>query len=90
VLERFPPHACVVEGTEEVGGRTTRVYGFRQGISVPAQPAAAEHDAAEAAESVNRVWIDEADGRPRKVESEFAGLRRSMTIDYEAIKPPVS
>jgi hypothetical protein len=86
MLERFPPTACQAQREETLNGVATRVYSFEEGIGNPPRPSVGLHDAVGQAQSVNRVWVDKATGRPRKVESAFGVLRKSMLIDYDNVR----
>ncbi|MDO9707658.1 hypothetical protein [Paracraurococcus lichenis] len=77
-LLAHPPQDCREEARQEIGGVPVRVFAYRQAMT--------GQDEAKVAES--RLWVAEADGRPRRYEGRYGGVAVSVVYDYERVTPP--
>jgi hypothetical protein len=79
-LAARPPRDCRDEGTRELDSKAMRVFSYRQDMP-------ALNDAESAAFS--RLWVDDADGRPRRYEGAHGQVRVVLTFEYDAaVAPP--
>ncbi|GAA0591324.1 hypothetical protein GCM10009416_32210 [Craurococcus roseus] len=75
----YPPRDCRDGGAAETDGVATRVYEYTQVLPVQeGAPSTAQ----------GRLWVDVADGRPRRYEGQHGEVRVVLTIGYDAVEPP--
>jgi hypothetical protein len=78
-MAAHPPRDCRDEGTQDLDGKAMRVLAYRQDM-----PAASDAESA----AFGRLWVDAADGRPRRYEGRHGQVRVVLTVEYDAVAPP--
>jgi hypothetical protein len=79
-LTALPPRDCRDEGTQDLDGKAMRVFAYRQELPSP--------NTAHASAAFGRLWVDAADGRPRRYEGRRGEVRVVLTLEYDAVAPP--
>ncbi|MBO1075449.1 LolA-like protein [Roseomonas marmotae] len=73
-----PLQNCREEGRQDLDGTAVRLFSYQQTLP---------RDAGESV-ALGRIWIAEADGRPRRYEGRHGEVSVLMLFDYENIAPP--
>lgn len=73
-----PLRNCREEGRQDLDGTAVRLFGYQQILPKEAGEGIAQ----------GRIWIAEADGRPRRYEGQHGQVSVLMLFEYENIAPP--